>query len=173
MVRISTLGAKRCVFATFREASRSEALAWACGGVRGTPISTLRAKRCVFATFRVASRGQRPALAWPCGQAKAWGSGGLHFQHLERNVAFSQRFGRPPEVKGLKALAWSGFQRPEGLSLVRISTLRARRCVFATFREASGGQRPALAWPCGGVRGTPVSTLRAKRCVFATFRSAS
>merc|ERR1711998_625582 len=82
------------------------------------------------------------------------------------------------------------FSDSRGLARTPISTLRAKRCVFATFREASGGQnRPPKALepcheipemlisrfpgPCGGVRGTPISTLRAKRCVFATFREAS
>ena len=132
---ISTLSAKRCVFATIQEASGGqkrppealepchaipEALPvrfpGPCGGVRGTPISTLSARRCVFATFREASGGQiRPREALdPC---------------HEMSEALLCRF--PGPCGGVRG---TGPGTP-------ISTLSAKRCVFATFREASGGQK--------------------------------
>ena len=77
-----------------------------CGGVRGTPISTLSAKRCVFATIQEASGGQKrpsealePCHAIPETLLVRFPAGGLQFQHLARNVAFSQRFRRPPGVR--------------------------------------------------------------------------
>src|SRR6056300_273978 len=113
--------------------------------------------------------------------ADSRGRGGLQFQHLARNVAFSQRFGRPPGVRNASRRPLNHATRG-----TPISTLGAKRCVFATFREASGGQKrlPKAFEPCHGIPetllgrfqgpwGTPISTLGAKRCVFATFREAS
>src|SRR6056300_383500 len=111
--------------------------------------------------------------------------GGLQFQHLARNVAFSQRFGRPPGVRNASRRPLNHATRG-----TPISTLGAKRCVFATFREASGGQKRLpkafdpchgipetllgrIQGPCGGGRGTQISTLGAKRCVFATFRGSA
>ena len=117
--------------------------------------------------------------------------------YLGRNVAFSHRFRKPPGVtKPFGGPRNAGCQIPGP-----ISTLRAKRCVFASFREAGGHKSPSevpdtlsfrfpvqfqhlgrkvaytfrFGKPLGPQKPFVIpqnAVSRAKRCVFASFHEA-